>query len=60
MAERTRHATYQERYRKKMAEINKTNAEFMSYAENKDPCFVAAFFAEKAVMLAFFTCFLVI
>ena len=54
MAGRTRHATYQQRYRHKLLEINKTNAEFMAYAENKDPSFVAGFFAEKSVIFTFF------
>ena len=54
MAGRTKHATYQERYRHKISEINKTNAEFMAYAEKKDPSFVAGFFAEKTVILIFF------
>ena len=54
MAGRTKHATYQERYRHKISEINKTNAEFMAYAEKKEPSFVAGFFAEKTVILTFF------
>ena len=45
--ERTRHATYQERYRKKLTEINNTNADFMSYARDKAPWLVSDFFAEK-------------
>ena len=59
MAERTKHASYQQRYRNKLADINKTNAEFMAYAEQKDPDFVAGFFAEKSVIFAFLTAFLV-
>ena len=60
MAGRTKHATYQERYRHKLSEINKTNAEFMAYAEKKDPSFVAGFFAEKnpVILTFFFTTFL--
>ena len=58
--ERTRHAAYQQRYRKKVNEINRTNSEFMTHAENKAPWLVAEFFADKAVMLTFFTCFLTI
>ena len=45
--ERTRHATYQERYRKKLCEINNTNADFMVYAKDKAPWLVSDFFAEK-------------
>ena len=45
--ERTRHATYQEGYRKKLSEINNTNADFMSYARDKAPWLVSDFFAEK-------------
>ena len=52
--ERTRHTTCQERYRKKVAEIHKTNAEFMAYAENKAPLLVSDFFAEKTVILTHF------
>ena len=58
--ERTRHAAYQQRYRKKVNEINRTNSEFMTHAENKAPWLVAEFFAEKAVILTFFTCCLTI
>ena len=39
---------------KKVNEINKTNAEFMQYAEIKAPWLVADFFVEKAVMLTYF------
>ena len=41
-------ATYQEKYRKKLAEINNTNAEFMEYASEQAPELVRRFFNEKA------------
>ena len=48
----------QERYHAKLADIHKTNAKFMAYAEQKDPAFVAGFFAEKSVILLFLIAFL--
>ena len=53
MATRTRQALYQERYRSRRTEVNKTNAEFMLYGERNNLSFVAEFFADKAVIFTF-------
>ena len=44
-------AVYQQKYRKKIDETNRTNAEFMEYASEHAPWIVQKFFAEKAVIL---------
>ena len=44
-------AMYQQKYRKKIEETNRTNAEFMQYATEQDPGLVQRFFEARAVIL---------
>ena len=48
---RTRHADYQEKYRKKILKNQKLKEEFILYVRNKAPHMYTDFLAEKAVML---------
>ena len=50
----SRGAVYQRRYRERINETNKTNAEFMQYAVEQSPELVQRFFEEKAVILTKF------
>ena len=43
----SRGAVYQRRYREKINETHKTNAEFMQYAVEQSPELVQRFFEEK-------------
>ena len=49
---RTRHADYQEKYRKKLKQTQKVKDEFILYVRNKAPHMYSDFLAEKEVMLA--------